>query len=92
MVVSFATRNSGGFDKQTVINIQCHINELVDHDMRLHAGCSPDHPLLIWRGGEKAWVHACDVVVGDQVVVKNYTEPMNTSNGTEALIINREMI
>jgi DNA-directed RNA polymerase beta subunit len=39
-------------------------------------GCSPDHPFLIVRGGENVWVHARDLAVGDQVIVKNYTEPV----------------
>ena len=48
-------------------------------------GCSPDHPLLVVRDGNE-WVHAGDLVVGDKVVVKNYTVPLSEEDGTEELI------
>lgn len=46
-------------------------------------GCSPDHPLLVVRGGLNEWVHAGDLVVGDKVVVKNYTVPLPDNDGIE---------
>ena len=55
-------------------------------------GTSPDHPLLVMRDGESEWIHACDVKVGDSVVVKNYTIPLSTTDGTESLQMTREMI
>jgi intein/homing endonuclease len=55
-------------------------------------GCSPDHPLLIVRDGMNEWVHAGDLVVGDQVIVKNYTVPLCSTNGTEPLIITKEKV
>ena len=55
-------------------------------------GCSPDHPLLIVRDGQNEWVHARDLIVGDQVIVKNYTVPLPENNGTEQLILTKEMI
>ena len=48
-------------------------------------GCSPDHPLLVMRdenNQERVWVHARDLVVGDRVLVRNYTVPMLENNGT----------
>jgi DNA-directed RNA polymerase beta subunit/intein/homing endonuclease len=48
-------------------------------------GCSPDHPLLVVRDGNE-WVHAGDLVVGDKVIVKNYTVPLSEEDGTEELI------
>jgi DNA-directed RNA polymerase beta subunit/intein/homing endonuclease len=55
-------------------------------------GCSPDHPLLIVRDGMNEWVHAGDLVVSDQVIVKNYTVPLSSTNGTESLIITKESV
>jgi DNA-directed RNA polymerase beta subunit len=46
-------------------------------------GCSPDHPLLIVRDGVHEWVHAGDLVVGDKVIVKNYTVPLDKDNDQE---------
>lgn len=54
-------------------------------------GCSPDHPLLIVRDGAHEWVHAGDLVVGDKVIVKNYTVPLGMNNGQE-LILSKEDI
>jgi len=48
-------------------------------------GCSPDHPLLVMRdenNQKNVWVHARDLVVGDRVLVRNYTIPMLEDNGT----------
>ena len=48
-------------------------------------GCSPDHPLLVMRdenNQKNVWVHARDLVVGDRVLVRNYTVPMLEDNGT----------
>ena len=55
-------------------------------------GCSPDHPLLIVRDGVNEWVHAGDLIVGDQVIVKNYTVPLCSTNGTESLIVSTEKL
>ena len=55
-------------------------------------GTSPDHPLLVMREGGSEWVHAGDVRVGDRVVVKNYTVPLSSIDGTEPLMITKEMI
>ena len=55
-------------------------------------GCSPDHPLLVIRDGSHEWVHAGNLVVGDKVVVKNYTIPLPDNDGIEELIITTEMI
>ena len=45
-------------------------------------GCSPDHPLLVVRESNE-WVHAGNLVVGDKVIVKNYTMPLPEDDGTE---------
>ena len=39
--------------------------------------CSPDHPLLVQRGSAYEWVHAGDLIVGDKLIVKNYTVPLS---------------
>jgi len=45
-------------------------------------GCSPDHPLLVVRESN-VWVHARDLVVGDKVIVKNYTIPLPDDGAEE---------
>ena len=54
-------------------------------------GCSPDHPLLIVRDGVHDWVHAGDLVVGDKVIVKNYTVPLATNDGEELLLLKEDI-
>jgi len=55
-------------------------------------GCSPDHPLLVVRDDRKEWIHAGDVQVHDKVIVKNYTIPVATDDGTVALVLSSEQI
>lgn len=55
-------------------------------------GCSPDHPFLVVRGNENEWIHAGDLVVGDKIVVKNYTIPLSHTDGTEKLIVTKDMV
>ena len=55
-------------------------------------GTSPDHPLLVMREGASEWIHACEVNVGDAVVVKNYTIPLSSTDGTASLRLTRELI
>ena len=55
-------------------------------------GCSPDHPLLVVRKDRKEWIHAGDLKVHDNVIVKNYTIPVATDDGTVALILSSEQI
>jgi hypothetical protein len=55
-------------------------------------GCSPDHPLLVVRDQERVWVHARDLVVGDRVLVRNYTVPMLEDNGVTALHWTKESL
>jgi len=55
-------------------------------------GCSPDHPLLVVRNDMNEWIHAGDLVVGDKIIVKNYTNPLSHTNGTEQLILTEDTI
>ena len=55
-------------------------------------GCSPDHPLLVVRNDINEWIHAGDIVVGDKIIVKNYTNPLSHTDGTEKLILTEDMI
>ena len=55
-------------------------------------GCSPDHPLLVVRDQERVWVHARDLVVGDRVLVRNYTVPMLEDNGVTELHWTKESL
>lgn len=55
-------------------------------------GCSPDHPLLVVREQENVWVHARDLVVGDRVLVRNYTVPMLEDNGVTELHWTKESL
>ena len=55
-------------------------------------GCSPDHPLLVVRNDMNEWIHAGDLVVGDKIIVKNYTNPLSHTDGTEQLILTEDMI
>jgi DNA-directed RNA polymerase beta subunit len=55
-------------------------------------GCSPDHPLLVMREQENVWVHARDLVVGDRVLVRNYTVPMLEDNGVTDLHWTKESL
>jgi DNA-directed RNA polymerase beta subunit/intein/homing endonuclease len=50
-------------------------------------GCSPDHPILVVRDTEHEWIHAGDLKVGDKVVVKNYTVPLPTNDGSHSLVL-----
>ena len=45
-------------------------------------GCSPDHPLLVKNGAFYEWVHAGDLKVGDQLIVKNYAKPLSRVGGS----------
>ena len=55
-------------------------------------GCSPDHPLLVVRDGDNEWIHAGDLRCGDKIIVKNYTNPLSHTDGTEQLILTEDMI
>ena len=58
-------------------------------------GCSPDHPLLVMRdenNQKNVWVHARDLVVGDRVLVRNYTVPMLEDNGVTDLHWTKESL
>ena len=40
-------------------------------------GCSADHPLLVEKDGGFEWIHAGDLTIHDNLVVKNYTIPLS---------------
>ena len=51
--------------------------------------CSPDHPLLVSKSdGSYDWVHAGNLVVGDSLIVKNYTIPLSKEG--EPLVLDAE--
>lgn len=55
-------------------------------------GCSPDHPLLVVRNEENIWIHAGDLVLGDKVIVKNYTVALPTNNELKPLVLSSDFI
>lgn len=55
-------------------------------------GCSPDHPLLVQKDSSYEWVHAGDLVVGDKLIVKNYTIPLSKEYSGKPFIISSSSI
>ena len=69
--------------KETPSEIHSYFETIPEKILRIKTisgrgiGCSPDHPLLVQKGSSYEWVHAGDLVVGDTLIVKNYTLPLS---------------
>jgi hypothetical protein len=44
--------------------------------------CSPEHPILVDCDEIRKWTNAGELKINDNLIVKNYSEPVSTSNGT----------